>query len=89
MKLKRTLLLIFFLLAGAVIGALLASVFAGVSGLSWLAFSRSVGISPASPLVLDLSVFQFSFGFSIDISVAQILCIGGAIALFNVATRKK
>lgn len=83
MKMKRTLLLLFLLLAGMIFGALLASACAGVQGLQWVAFSRSIGISPDAPLQLDLSVLRFSFGFAIEISVAQVLAMGLAVVLYN------
>lgn len=84
MKAKRTFLLIFLLLAAIVFGAWIAAVCAGIPGLNWLAFSRSIGISPNAPLVLDLSVVHFSFGFAIDISLAQVVIMGLAIALYSV-----
>ncbi len=89
MKLKRALLLIFMLVAAAVIGALLATIFADISFLSWMGFSRTIGISPDSPLVVDLSVVRFSFGFTTTISVAQVLCVALAIVLYNVITKKR
>lgn len=89
MKLRRTLLLIFMLVAAAVVGALLATVFANIPWLSWLGFSRTIGISPESPFVLDLSVFRFSFGFTTNISVAQVLTIALAIVLYNVLLNRK
>lgn len=88
MKLKRALLLVFFLIAGAVIGALVATVCTDVPFLSWLSFSRTIGISPGSPLVLDLSVLQFSFGMSVSVSVAQILVIGICIIIYAIIMKK-
>ncbi len=89
MKLKRALLLVFFLLAGAVFGALLASVFADIPALSWLAFSRSIGFNPDAPFVLDLSVFELSFGFMVELSVVQVCTIGLAIFTYHKLTHKK
>ena len=83
MKLKRNLLLLFYLLAGVIVGAMLAHVCAGVSFLSWLAYSGTIGFSSASPFVLDLSVIKLTFGFSMSISVAQVFTIALAIFLFN------
>ena len=88
MRMKRALLLLFLLLAGVVLGALLASACADVDWLSWMAFSRQIGFNPESPLVLDLSVLRFSFGFAVDISVAQILAMAAAIALYTVLRKK-
>ena len=80
---KRTLLLWFYILAGIVLGAMLASVCRDVSFLRWLAYSQSIGFNADAPFVLDLSVIKLTFGFSMGISVAQIFTIAGAIALYN------
>lgn len=89
MKLKRALLLLFLLLAGVVFGALIASAASAVGFLSWLGFSRTIGISPDSPFVLDLSVLRMAFGFTTSVSVAQVLCIGLAIVIYNVITKRR
>ena len=75
MKLKRNLLLIFFILAGIVLGGMLANLCANIPFLSWLAYSSSI--------VLDLSVIKLTFGFSMGISVAQIITIALAIFCYN------
>ena len=75
MKLKRNLLLIFFILAGIVLGGMLANLCANIPFLSWLAYSSSIGFNADSPFVLDLSVIKLTFGFSMGISVAQIITI--------------
>ena len=83
MKMKRTLLLWFFILAGIVLGAMLASVCRNVPFLSWLSYYQSIGFNADAPFVLDLSVIKLTFGFSMGISVAQIITIALAIFLYN------
>lgn len=83
MRLKRNLLLVFFLLAGIVLGAMLANLCARVPFLSWLAYYSSIGFNPENPFVLDLSVVRLTFGFSMGISVAQIITIALAIFCYN------
>ncbi len=75
MNWKKNLVLIFFLLAGVILGALLANVGQHVPFLSWLAYGKTVGISPDSPMVIDLSVVRVAFGFEMGINVAQIITI--------------
>ncbi len=77
MKLKRNLLLIFFILAGIVLGGMLANLCANIPFLSWIGFNAD------SPFVLDLSVIKLTFGFSMGISVAQIITIALAIFCYN------
>ena len=83
MKLKRNLLLLFFVLAGIVVGAMLAAVCKNVPFLSWLSYYQSIGFNADAPFVLDLSVLRLTFGFSMVISVAQIITIALAIFLYN------
>lgn len=83
MKWKRNLLLLFMLLAGVVMGSLLASVTAKVPMLGWLSYGSSVGISTGEPMLLDLAVLQIAFGFQFQINVAQIICIILAVCLYK------
>lgn len=80
---KNALLLVFYLLAGAVVGGMLASVCGQMPMLRWLAYSQSIGVSPDSPFILDLSVVRLTFGFSMSLSVAQIITMGTAIFLYS------
>lgn len=82
-NLKRTIAFLFFLLAGIVLGTVIAQLCSGVSFLSWLAYTMSVGLDTASPLVLDLIVFKLAFGFSLTVNPAQILCIIIALITYN------
>ena len=88
MKWKKNLLLLFFLLAGIIVGSLLASLTAGIPWLSWLSYGKSVGISTQSPLYLDFSVLQLAFGLEIGVNVAQIICIIAAIFLYKATMRR-
>lgn len=80
---KRTIAFLFFLLAGIVLGTVIARLCADVSFLSWLAYSMSVGLDTASPLVLDLIVFKLAFGFYLTVNPAQIICIIIALIVYN------
>ncbi len=81
--LKKTIAFLFFLLAGIVLGTILGRLCAGVSFLSWLSYSMSVGLDTASPLVLDLIVFKLAFGFSLTVNTAQIICIIISLIIYN------
>jgi len=71
-----------------VVGALIASACAGVPALSWLAFSRTIGFNADAPLVIDLDVFKFTFGFSLDVSVAQLIMVAVAIIGYNLVKNR-
>ena len=79
---KRNFLFIFYLISGIVIGSLLAVVTANVSWLSWLGFGTTIGFGAENPAILDLSVLKIAFGFSFSLTVAHILSIGTALALY-------
>ena len=83
MKWKRTLVLIFMLLAGVIVGSLIAGATAGIPFLSWLSYGNSVGLSVDNPMVLDLAVLQLAFGFQFSINVAQIICVILAICMYK------
>lgn len=80
---KKTIAFLVFLLAGIILGTILGRLCDGVSFLSWLAYSMSVGLDTASPLVLDLIVFKVAFGFSLTVNTAQIICIIAALLIYN------
>ena len=80
---KKTVAFLVFLLAGIVLGTILGRLCEGVSFLSWLSYSMSVGLDTASPLVLDLIVFKVAFGFSLTVNTAQIICIIAALLIYN------
>ncbi len=77
---KKNFLFLFYLLAGILVGAVIASVCKGIPLLSWLSYSQSIGFSPTNPAVLDLSIIKITFGFAMSISIAQIITI--IIALY-------
>lgn len=80
---KKTIAFLVFLLAGIVLGTILGRLCEGVSFLSWLAYSMSVGLDTASPLVLDLIIFKVAFGFSLTVNTAQVICIIAALLIYN------
>ncbi|MEG0769428.1 MAG: DUF4321 domain-containing protein [Ruthenibacterium sp.] len=80
MKLKRTFLLLFCLLAGIVAGGMLANICAGVPVLSWLSYYNAIGFDAVT---LDLSVLKLTFGLHMGVSVAQIFTIALSLFLYN------
>ena len=81
MKGKSTLILIFLLLAGFVIGGLIAHVTANILFLQWLGFGMPIAINGGAPVAIDLAIFKISFGFSMNINVAEVVCIIFALIL--------
>ena len=77
-KEKNIWVLLVFLLAGLVIGGLLGKLASGVSWLWWLSYEQQFGLE--SPIVLDLSVVQLTFGLMFKINVASI--IGMILSIF-------
>ena len=77
------LLLATLIIAGIVVGGLIAAAAKNVSPLSWLAYAKTFGLSVNRPLVLDLSVLRLALGFELTINVAQALCVVGAVLLYR------
>ena len=80
---KKTVAFLFFQLAGVVLGTAAGKLCAGVSFLSWLAYTMTVGLGTASPVTLDLIVFKLSFGFELSVNAAQIIFVVAALILYN------
>lgn len=78
-NLKKTIAFIFFLLAGAILGAFISHICDGKNGLDWLAWGKSVGIDPVT---IDLMIVRFTVGFVIDVTIAQIFTIALTIFAF-------
>lgn len=75
---KSIWILIVFIFSGLVIGGLLGDLAKGISGMNWLAYGQSFGLT--DPLELDLNIIKITFGFMININIASI--IGMAIGIF-------
>lgn len=88
MKLKKNFVLIFCLLAGIIVGSLLAGFAQEVSFLKFLAFSQSVGIPVSNPFLLDLIVAKFSIAFEMTINLAQIICLSLSLVLYQKLSKK-
>lgn len=87
-NLRKNLVFIFFLLAGIILGSLIASLSQSIPLLSWLAYQQSVGIPVYNPFILDLIAFRFSIGAEVSVSVAQIFTILAAMLAFNGVGKK-
>ena len=75
MRMKRNILLLFFILAGAMVGSLIATAASGVPALAWLAYGQTIGIPTANPAFIDLAVVRVAFGLEMGLNIAQIACI--------------
>lgn len=85
---KKNMTFIFYLVAGIIVGSLIAAFAPQLSWLSWLAFGiHDIGIGAVNPVVLDLAVFKLTFGVSLSITIAHVITIGLAVFLYN--RRKK
>ena len=81
MKSKNSWVLLLMLLSGIVLGGFIGEMAAGISGLSWLNFGQSFGLT--SPLVLDLGILQITFGLSIRITMASIIGVALSLLIYR------
>ena len=70
-----------FVIAGAVIGEIIAVLAKNVKVLSWLSHNVPIGIT--EPVRIDLIVAQLDFGFYFKLCPALVICIVLALALGN------
>lgn len=80
-RVKNPWVLTLLVLAGIVLGSFIASIAAGVPGISWLAFGQTFGLH--SPLVLDLGIIVITFALTIKITIASILGIVLAAVIYH------
>ncbi|SEH41272.1 protein of unknown function [Ruminococcus flavefaciens] len=71
---KKTLYFLLLLICGCILGGIIASAASG--SFAWLGWSRGITLAP-STFATDL--ISLTFGFSVNISVAQVICIIAAI----------
>lgn len=65
------------IISGIIIGGFIGDVLARIPFLGWLDYGKSIGLT--SPLFVDLSFLTFTFGFTIDLTIAGV--IGMVIAM--------
>ena len=76
----------FPVLCGIVIGMMVAEVTKNTSALKWLAFGLDFGMT--SPLVLDLKLINLTFGLSVSLNVATIICITASLVIAKYICRR-
>lgn len=73
--------LFLLILAGIVLGSFIATLTAGISGLSWLSYGQTFGFR--NPIVLDLGILVVTFGMTIKITIAGIIGIIIAAIIYH------
>ena len=77
---KKTFAFIFFILAGIILGGVLAYVCEGKDYVGWLAWGKKVGLENIS---VDLYVIKLDFGFMVKATISQIFTIAAALIVFS------
>lgn len=73
--------LFLLILAGIVLGSFIATLTAGIPGLSWLSFGQTFGFE--NPIVLNLGILVLTFGMTIKITIASIIGIIVAAIIYH------
>lgn len=73
--------LFLLLLAGIVLGGFIGNLASGVSGLSWLNYGQSFGLT--NPVVFDIGILVITFGLTIRITIASIIGVLIAIIIYR------
>lgn len=74
---KKALLMSLFIIAAIILGGLIGGACAGINALSWLSYSKNFAFQPGT---FDIDILSVTFGFSLNVNVAQLIFI--CIALF-------
>ncbi len=75
---KKTLYLLLLLICGLVVGGFLANEASGA--IAWLGWSGGFNFNPGT--FIDTDVISLTFGFSINISIAQVIGVIAAITAY-------
>ena len=78
---KNIWIILVFILSGLVVGGLLGDLAGKVDFLWWLSYGQDFGLS--SPIELDLSIVQISFGLMFRINIASIIGMIIAILIYR------
>ena len=85
---KKTVILLLFLMGGLIVGALLTYLGQSVSFLWWLTLGDSIGFGYPQAVTLDLSVTRLNLGFYQELNVAQMIGLIAAMAAYFAWGRK-
>jgi len=80
---KKTIAFIFFLLAGITLGGFVSHLCKGHEYLNWLSWGEEIGLSTNSPAVVDLVILKFAIGFTLKVTIAQIITVLLSILTFS------
>ena len=83
MKGKNIFEIVILVLIALVLGGLIASWTADIPWLAWLTYGKSIGISPTTPMVIDLSMIRLTFGAELSINVVQIILLTAAYFVYR------
>ena len=73
MKGKISVLGVLIIIVGGIIGGLIADLTHNISFLSWLSYGGTFGIATGAPMVIDLGIMKFTFGLTVNITVAVVI----------------
>jgi len=77
-----TVLLIFFLLAAIIVGALVGELIKDISFLNWLSFGGEFGFGSDKALI-NFAIFKLWLGFTMKINVLQIILITASLFIYK------
>lgn len=85
---KKTVILLLFLMGGLIIGSLLTYLGESVYLLRWLTLGDAIGFGYPQAVTLDLSVVRINLGIYLELNVAQMIGLIAAMAGYLLWGRK-
>ena len=80
-KEKNIWIFMIFILSGLVVGGLLGELASNVNFLWWLGYGQEFGL--ISPVTLDLSIMQVTFGLVFKLNISSIIGMALAILIYR------
>lgn len=81
---KDIFILLFLIVSAMVIGGLVGELTAGIPALKWITYGQAFGFNSENtrPLI-DLQMFQLTFGIRVQISILQIILVSAALLIYR------
>lgn len=73
MKKKSKIILLIYIIAGIILGGLIAALTKDISGLSWLSYGKTFGIGSPGNWLIHFSVVKIAFAMDLEVNVAIII----------------
>ena len=83
MKQKNAFAFVILILFALIIGSVITIWTQDIEWLKWLTYGQTIGISPDTPITIDLSLLKITFGMEIKVNAIQVILLILAFISYN------